>query len=277
VVEFHPNAFFFGNGTLLLRCAEAFRNAGGTIAGIVSTDPQIAGWAEAEGIPHTAFDDAETGEAADYIFSVANLTVLTPAMLGRARRAAVNFHDGPLPERAGSNVPAWSVIEGAAEHAVTWHEMTERVDAGRVLKQRRFPIGANDTAFSLNARCYEAGFESFCELLPELLENRCVPVAPAASDRAWYAKARRPEALGTLDFARPAGALCRIVRGLNFGGYANPLALAKLWTGKALLSVGRLEIVAGDGRAPGTIVASDADTGTVMAARSEERRVGEGE
>ncbi len=266
MVEFHPNAFFFGNGTLLLRCAEAFRNAGGTIAGIVSTDPQIAGWAEAEGIPHTAFEDAETGEVADYIFSVANLTVLTPAMLGRARLAAVNFHDGPLPERAGSNVPAWSVIEGAAEHAVTWHEMTERVDAGRVLKQRRFPIGANDTAFSLNARCYEAGFESFCELLPELLENRCVPVAPAASDRAWYAKARRPEALGTLDFARPASALCRIVRGLNFGGYANPLALAKLWTGKALLSVGRLEIVTGVAGAPGTIVASDADTVTVMAA-----------
>lgn len=267
MVEIHRTAFFFGNGTLLLRCAEAFRDTGGKVAGIVSTDPQIAAWAEAEGIAHMAFEEAEIGQEADYIFSVANLTVLSPATLRRARLVAVNFHDGPLPARAGSNVPAWSIIEGAAEHAVTWHEMTERVDAGRVLKQRRFPIGPNDTAFSLNARCYEAGFESFCELLSELMEGRCQPAA-ATGDRGWYAKAKRPEALGTLDFTAPAGVLCHMVRGLNFGGYANPLALAKLWTGTSLLTVGRLEIVAGGAGTPGAVVASDGESVTIMAADS---------
>ncbi|MCD2182582.1 MupA/Atu3671 family FMN-dependent luciferase-like monooxygenase [Rhizobium sp. GN54] len=265
MVEIHPTAIFFGNGTLLLRCAEAFRAAGGRLAGIVTTDPQIAAWAEAEDLSHGAFDEAEIGQEADYIFSVANLTVLSPATLRRARLAAVNFHDGPLPARAGSNVPAWSVIEGAAEHAVTWHEMTGHVDAGRVLKQRRFQIGPNDTAFSLNARCYEAGFESFCELLPELMEGRCAP-SPVTGERVWYAKAKRPEALGTLDFAAPAGALCRMVRGLNFGGYVNPLGLAKLWTGTALLTVGRLEIVTDVAGTAGAVVASDGDMVTVMAA-----------
>lgn len=260
------SALFCGDGTLLLRCAEFFRQAGGSIAGILTTDTQIVAWAEAEGVKWTRTEDAAGGAAkVDYLFSIANLTVLPASTLARARRMAINFHDGPLPARAGSNAPAWAILEGASEHAITWHEMTERVDAGRVLKERRFPISGTDTAFSLNARCYEAAFDSFCELVSELADDRLAPVVSIAP-RHWYARSKRPEALGTLDFARPARELCRTVRGLNFGGYANPLALAKLWTGGALLTVGRLEIMPANAGAAGEILAIDTDSVTIMAA-----------
>ncbi|MBD9374615.1 LLM class flavin-dependent oxidoreductase [Rhizobium sp. ARZ01] len=260
------SALFCGDGTLLLRCAEFFRQAGGSIAGILTTDPQIVAWAEAEGVKWARTADAvDETEKADYLFSIANLTILPASALARARRMAINFHDGPLPTRAGSNVPAWALLEGAGEHAVTWHEMTERVDAGRVLKERRFPIGGTDTAFSLNARCYEAAFDSFCELISDLADDRLAPVVSIAP-RKWYARSKRPEALGTLDFSRPARELCQIVRGLNFGGYANPLALAKLWTGGTLLTVGRLEIMPATAGSAGEVLAVNTDSVTIMAA-----------
>lgn len=264
--DMNLSAIFCGDGTLLLRCADAFRQAGGVIEAIVTSDPQIAAWAAAEAVRCEGYEAAGQGGAeADYLFSVANLTVLPASVLARARRLAVNFHDGPLPARAGSNVPAWSIIDGADEHAVTWHEMTERVDAGRILKQRRFPIHGHDTAFSLNARCYEAGFESFAELVLELADDRCIPVNPVGA-RKWYAKSKRPAEHGTLDFRKPAQDLCRLVRGLNFGGYANPLALAKIWSGEQIVTVGRLEILPGSAGPAGEILASDAGSLTVMAA-----------
>src|SRR5690606_18569556 len=247
-------AVFCGNGTLLIQCAEAFRQRGGRIAGIITADAQIAAWAEAEGLARRGTPAAPDtgGDGFDYLFSVANLTVLPAALLARAGRMAVNFHDGPLPERAGLNVPVWAMIEGATTHAITWHEMTAQVDAGGALVIRSFEIRPEDTAFGLNARCYEAGLDGFHELLDRLEAGTARP-APLTGTRGWYARARRPQALGTLDPAQPAAALARMVRALDFGGYANPLALAKIWTGRRLLAVGRAETAEAGTAAPGTL------------------------
>jgi hypothetical protein len=46
----------------------------------------------------------------DWLLSVANLTVLAPAVLARAHPGAVNFHDGPLPAHAGLNAPVWAIL-----------------------------------------------------------------------------------------------------------------------------------------------------------------------
>ena len=35
------SAYFVGDGTLLIRCAEAFLQAGGQVAGVVTAAPQI--------------------------------------------------------------------------------------------------------------------------------------------------------------------------------------------------------------------------------------------
>lgn len=75
----------------------------------------------------------------DYLLSVANLDVLKPETLGMARRCAVNFHDGPLPERAGLNVPVWALLEGETDHAITWHRIEGGVDEGAILLRAPFP------------------------------------------------------------------------------------------------------------------------------------------
>ncbi len=259
------NAIFCGNGSLLIQCAEAFRQAGGKLLGVITGDAQIIAWAHAEGTPHLGTAEApQLGDLQfDYLFSVANLTVLPQALILRAARRAINFHDGPLPERAGLNVPAWAIMEGATTHAVTWHEMLDAVDAGRALKTCSFEVRGTDTAFSLNASCYEAGLESFRALIPELLAGRETPM-PLSGPRGWYARAKRPDALATLDFSRTMADLDRLVRALDFGGYANPLAIPKLWTGPVLLGIARLEMVSDKHGPAGQVLALD-DTGLLIA------------
>ena len=39
------DAIFCGNGSLLIQCAQVFRQAGGTISGVVTADAPIIAWA----------------------------------------------------------------------------------------------------------------------------------------------------------------------------------------------------------------------------------------
>ena len=83
-----------------------------------------------------------------------------PQVLALAR-GAVNFHDGPLPRYAGLNAPVWAILNGERQHGISWHLIEGGVDEGDVLESRSFDIAPQDTALTLNTRCFEAAMESF--------------------------------------------------------------------------------------------------------------------
>lgn len=262
---------FCGNGTLLIQCAEVFQQAGGDILAVISADDRICDWASEAGFALWGTPDApvlpDPSQAGfDYLFSIANLSVLSGEVIARARRAAINFHDGPLPDMAGLNTPAWALIEGRQSHAVTWHEMVDKVDAGGIYRSLSFDILPTDTAFSLNAKCYEAGLESFRALVDDLNAGSA-QTQPMAGERHWYGRAKRPGKLGFLDFNREGAELSAHVRGLNFGGYDNPLGHAKFLTEAGPILVSRLELGTGPASPsqPGCILALDATTLSVAA------------
>ena len=136
--------------------------------------------------------DALDQHPVDVLFSIANLRIIPDAVLAKVP-VAINFHDGPLPGYAGLNVTNWALLAGEREHAITWHLMTADVDAGRIVATERFPIADDETAFSLNARCYEAALTTFPR------------VAAAVASDAW--RRRRSPMAGTALFRRyrPAG------------------------------------------------------------------------
>src|SRR5690606_29771493 len=107
-------------------------------------------------------------EPFDFLFSVTWLRILPDPVVALPTRAAVNFHDGPLPTYAGLNVTTWAILNDEPRHAVSWHLIESTVDAGRVLESQSFEIAANETAFSLNTRCYEAGMSTFDALVARL-------------------------------------------------------------------------------------------------------------
>ncbi len=138
----------------------------------------------------------------DYLFSVANLRMLPPAVLARARKLAINFHDALLPRYAGLNATCWALMAQERSHGVTWHEMTARADAGRIVRQASFEMSPQETALSLNAKCYEAGLASFTALAQDLARGE-LALAEQQGERQYFGRHRRPPALGTLDFTRP--------------------------------------------------------------------------
>lgn len=253
------NLLLIGNESLTRECGILALARGHRIAAVVTRHPGTAAWAREAGLPVHAPASLRNGSLGglevDWILSIANLNLVPEDVLALARKGAVNFHDGPLPRYAGLNAPAWARIADERQHGISWHRIEGGIDEGRVLVQRHFPIDPEDTALTLNAKAWEAGRESFGDLLTAL-EGDAPGQPQDLSQRSLYERAKRPRAAGRLDFTRPAAELVALVRGLDHGPYANPLLTAKVALDGRVMAVGAIEPASGQG-APGTILARD--------------------
>jgi natural product biosynthesis luciferase-like monooxygenase protein len=259
-------ALLIGNESLTVECGKLWLERGHALAAVVTREPRVAAWASGAGLrviaPGAGLVDRTAGLSVDWVLSVANLSLVPEPVMQLARHGGVNFHDGPLPGYAGLNAPVWALLNGETLHAITWHLMTAGIDEGEVLATRSFPIEPDDTAFTLNARCFGAAVDSFPEVVAALEAGGNPRQPQGAGDRKVWRRADRPHADGRLDFTRPAEAVARTVRALDHGGYRNPLAVAKVEVSGQVWAVSTADVVPGSG-IPGTILDRDADSLTV--------------
>jgi natural product biosynthesis luciferase-like monooxygenase protein len=255
-----------GGESLLIECAQTLQGAGFGIAAVVSRAAAVRRWAASQKLvlfsQPSQLLSAEAPRGFGYLFSITNLDVLAPEVIALPTRAAINFHDGPLPEYAGLNTPVWALLNGEAQHGITWHLMTREVDRGDILAQRRFDLADNETALTLNTRCFEAAIESFEQVARGLIDGTLVPRAQASAPQRLYKRKDRP--LAVIEWTQPAAETARLVRALDFGSYANPVASAKLLTPQGVLIVTHAEVTEQRSTQPaGTVIAVDATAITV--------------
>ena len=232
--------------------------------GIVSPDKSISDWAKEKGISHISLKDDLTSilsqQPFDYLFSIVNRAVLPKEILKLPRQGAINYHDAPLPKYAGVNATSWALMQQEKTHGVSWHRMSEVIGGGDILKQVSLDIAKNETAFTLNGKCYEAAIHSFAQLIDEISGGKAVTVKQNLNERTYFPPSKRPSAGGLLDFNRCAYKLDALVRALNFGTYPNPLGQAKLAIEDDFIVVSQLEVLDEFSQAsPGTITAIETD------------------
>ncbi len=257
----HFSCVVIGNESLLIGCAETLLRRGHDIRAVVSTDPVIRAWAADNGLLQHDKAAGLTG-GFDWLFSIANLTLIPDSVLALAARGAVNFHDGPLPRYAGLNTPNWALINGEVEHGISWHMIEGGVDEGDIIAQRLFNLDKDETAFSLNSKCYAAAMDSFGDVVTQLNDDALQRQPQDLIQRRYFSRADCPIAAGRLDFSRPTAELSRLVRGLDFGGYWNPLCAAKVEIDGQVVLVGAATAADGSGPA-GTVLEMTKDTLTV--------------
>ncbi|MCB1347720.1 MAG: AMP-binding protein, partial [Maritimibacter sp.] len=259
----HFSSVLVGHESLVIQCGELLRGGGHAIAAVVTRNPDVAAWARGAGLeviaPGKGLADRLAGRDFDWLLSVANLDILPDAVLALPRRGAVNFHDGPLPAYAGLNAPVWAAIAGEKRHGISWHLIEGGVDEGDVLASAGFEITDEDTAFSLNTKCYGAAIDSFPALMAELAKPEPARQKQDLSKRSYFARDARPEAGAVLDYAAPAADLARVIRALDHGDYWNPLALPKFEAGGRLWLARAAHVSQSrSGAAPGAVLAADA-------------------
>jgi natural product biosynthesis luciferase-like monooxygenase protein len=258
-----------GSDSLLIECGEIWLTRGNRIQAVVTDTSRISNWAAQRGITVIAADSDYAAELAkhafDYLFAITFLRVIPKAVLALPKRAAINFHDGPLPHYAGLNAPTWALVNQEREYGITWHVMTDRLDGGEVLKQVSFEVNDDETSLSLNTRCFAAAIETFGQLSDELAqgtETRTAQVPPTDASKAYFGRYARPPAATVLDFTEPADKLAALLRALDFGPrYPNTLGAATIIAGDRAFAVTSAEASLEDSASPaGTIVAAGGDS-----------------
>jgi natural product biosynthesis luciferase-like monooxygenase protein len=261
-----------GEQSLAIGCGDMLADRGHDIRAVVTRDSGVAAWAAGRGLPVldriAALTERFGPGGFDWLLSIANLSVIPDAVLALPARGAVNFHDGPLPRHAGLNAPAWAIMAGDRDFGVTWHLIEGGIDEGDIVAGRQFDIAPDDTAFSLNSKCYGAGLESFAEVIDGLETGAPPRRRQDQSLRSYHARNDRPAAAGRLNFGRDAQALTAQVRGLDFGDHWNPLTTAKIEAGGRVIGVARAETAdIASAAAPGTVLDMDPSGLTVATAK----------
>jgi methionyl-tRNA formyltransferase len=112
----------------------------------------------------------------DYIVSYLSRWVVSEELLSRARKAAINFHPAS-PEYPGIGCNNFALYENAKEYGVTCHHMASKVDTGRIIAVKRFPVYPEDDVAALLKRTYENQIALFFKIAQIMMEGKELPVS----------------------------------------------------------------------------------------------------
>lgn len=253
------NCFIIGEGTLPVMCAEILLRYSYELRGFISSDPASIQWAKSKNIRvveplHEDLATVLREQPFDCLFSIVNSRILSKEILALPRKWAINYHDAPLPKYAGTQATSWALINRETTHGISWHAMNEVVDSGDILKQKCFQIADDDTALTLNAKCYEAAIDAFAELVTDLAIGRLLPRKQDLRQRTFFARDKKPPRAGVISWDRPARDIGALVRALNFGAYPNRLGCPKLVVAGRFFIVPEIEVLDSPSTSPpGTI------------------------
>ena len=201
--------------------------------------PSVAKLAEAAKIPVRVNADLRTPSdlaefealAPDLILSFYYREIVPPAALECARLGAFNMHGSLLPKYRGRAPVNWAVALGEKETGATLHVMTKMADAGDIVDQEPVPIGADDTAFEVQARVRGAAVLVLARQLDALLAGTAPRRAQDHSAATKFGR-RRPQD-GEIDWSRPAADIHNLVRAVSHpypGAFAEiGSAMLRLW------------------------------------------------
>ncbi|TVP56276.1 MAG: methionyl-tRNA formyltransferase [Gemmatimonadales bacterium] len=274
---------FWGTPDFAVPSLRALTGEGFQVVGVITQPDRPAGRgrklraspvkrvAEAEGLPVLTPErprgDAFVAELAalapDLSVVVAYGHILVPRVLELPTHGSVNVHASLLPELRGAAPVNWALIRGLTETGISVMQMTEGMDEGPVLLQRRLPIEPRDTATGVYLRLAELGAEALLEALA-LLEVGLLEPREQDHERATLApKIDRQTA--RIDWSGPAREVANLIRGMDrVPGAWSTLAgePVKLFQPRVVDEQGE----SGPAAPPGTVLGADPEVGLVVAA-----------
>jgi methionyl-tRNA formyltransferase len=123
----------------------------------------------------------------DYIISYLSRWVVPEELLKRAKIAAINFHPAS-PEYPGIGCNNFALYEDAKEYGATCHHMAGKVDTGRIIKVRRFPVHPKDGVEEILKRTYENQMALFLEIAQIMAEGKELPTSAEAWTRPPFSR-----------------------------------------------------------------------------------------
>lgn len=127
--------------------------------------------------------------------------IIPGEVLHRTRLWNINFHPGP-PNYPGIGCVNFSIYNKETEYGTTAHLMRKKVDRGRIIGVKKFPILETETVYSLTLKSYGYLFVLFCEIFDYIIRYERLPECGETWTREPYTRRQLEE-------------LCRITPGMS--------------------------------------------------------------
>ena len=195
--------------------------------------------------------------------------ILPPRVLAWPRLGCINVHASLLPRWRGAAPIQRTLLAGDAETGVTLMQMDPGLDTGPILELVRVPVGARETAATLERKLAQMGAAALIAFLRRMAAGAPSSSTPQLDAGATYApKIDKSEA--AIDWRRTATAIDCQIRAFDPvpGAYTGLTGgTVKLWHAQPLPIMAR-------GAAPGTVLETDAG-GIVVACGEGSLRIAE--
>lgn len=153
------------------------------------------------------------------ILSASNNYLIPKRILDKEYITAVNFHNALLPKFPGRNAPSWVIYEGEKKTGITWHFVTSRVDAGRIIIQKEIEIEEDIKAYELAGKLMTLAFEAFSEVYEGiLLEKIEGSLQGVEKNRKMYLSKDVPGG-GSFNISDSWEDIYRLLRATDYGKY----------------------------------------------------------
>lgn len=160
----------------------------------------------------------------DYIFSYLSPWIIPGCLLQAAKKGAINWHPGP-PEYPGIGCTNFAIYDDAKQFGITCHYMLPKVDTGKIIEVRRFPVLKNDTVLSITQKCYSLILISFYQMV-EHISITGKPL-PACGEK-WKRKPYTRKELDALSEIKPAMPVAEIEKRIKATTYDKPWAFVEV-------------------------------------------------
>ena len=148
---------------------------------------------------------------------------IVPKCVLKAAGTAINFHPASR-DYPGIGCYNFCLYEGAAEYGAICHHMVEKVDRGRIIEERRFPMLASETVETLKFRTMIVMLALYHDIVTAIATGRPLPEDAGSWSRQPFTRAQLNE-LCTILPDMPREEIDRRVRATVYPGRPGPKLL----------------------------------------------------
>ena len=132
------------------------------------------------GTMNDPFPSKVKDEKYDILISYISPWIVPKSALDNTKRWNINFHPGP-PEYPGIGCFNFAVYDSAKQFGATAHIMNPKVDTGKIIGVKRFPMAKEESIDSLSIRTYSALLSLYKDVISFIFTNNSLP----SSDETW--------------------------------------------------------------------------------------------
>ena len=138
-----------------------------------------------QGKPGDPFPAESFRHDSDVVISYLSPWIIPKLILDKTKLWNINFHPGSL-DYPGIGCFNFAIYDQAKTYGVTAHLMDEKVDRGKIVGIKEFPLEKEDSVLTLAEKSYETMIVLFFEVMDFIFKNKKLPQLEKSWQREPY-------------------------------------------------------------------------------------------